>query len=631
MLYLHIFLFSTSAAHLFPLETIHPDKSLIQIKSFRTYSKEKHMAIPIESLALIGDRRTMALVTKEGTICWYCPGRFEQAGLFASLLDEEKGGEWTISWQKSPFARRHYEADSAILRSTYQQGDEMNVVTDFMPAGGNSPKGICRMLEGSFTSCTIKIKPAPEFAQQEALIRQEGEHIKINERYYFYSSLPATIVENHIELEVENLSRGWLFLSEEPLKGKATPEKWLDSTREFWKKIASRFSYHGPYESEVADSIRAIRMLTHEESGGILGAGTTSLPEVIGGKRNFDYRYVWLRDAGMIVSALTRAGSDGTEERRFLKFISELKQLKAEKDVLFAPMYTPDHSLVPRMQEIQLKGYLNSLPVNTGNGSRTQLQLGTTANVLIAAKLIYNKYKIREHWSVVAETADFLAENWHREDHGIWEESKMQYTTSKVLTAVGLMFIAKHTDDPQQKKRWKDAEQEIRKFVKENCINSEGAYAAAAGQEAVDISAILFPTWGYTSMDAPEMKATIKVLERDYKKGTLYRRHLFEFDSKKEGAFLAGSLWMAQYYIYLKEFDKAREIIGEALKYTTDLGFFSEEADIENQRMIGNIPQTFVHASFIGAVIDLKYEMGKMEKHPVKKMVKKVKESVKKA
>jgi GH15 family glucan-1,4-alpha-glucosidase len=115
-------------------------------------------------------------------------------------------------------------------------------------------------------------------------------------------------------------------------------------------------------------------------------------------------------------------------------------------------------------------------------------------------------------------------------------------------------------------------------------------------------------------METPEMKATVKVLERDYKKGKLYRRHLFRFDSKKEGAFLAGSLWMAQYYIYIKEFDKAREIIDEALKYTTDLGFFSEEADVESQRMIGNIPQTFVHASFIGVVIDLKNELEQHKK-----------------
>ena len=216
-------------------------------------------------------------------------------------------------------------------------------------------------------------------------------------------------------------------------------------------------------------------MLTHKDSEGTLGAGTTSLQEVPGGKRNFDYRYAWLKDAGMIVSALTRPGSNGVEERRLLKFIFKLERLKEEKDVLFAPMYTLDQNLVPQKQEIQLKGYHNSRPVTTGNTSRTQLQLGTTANVLLAAKLIYNKYKTKEHGSVVAETADYLAENRHKEGHGIWEEGKMRYTASKVITAVGLMFIAEH--------------------------------------------------------------------------------NLFQLDSEKEGAFLAGSLWMAQYYVYLKEFN----------------------------------------------------------------------------
>lgn len=588
------------------------------------------MAISIASLAMIGDRRTLAMITKEGTICWYCPGRFDHASLFASLLDEEKGGDWTIKWKNSKFSNRYYEEDSAILKIIYAHGHEVNVVTDFMPAGKNSPKGICRMLEGSFTSCTIKICPAPDFAQQKAELKQEGDHIKIDDAHFFYSSHPAQIVDDHIELEIDTLSKGWLFLSEQPLNEEPSPQKWLDNTRQFWKKVSQRFSYYGPYESEVAQSIRAIRMLTHEDSGGILAAGTTSLPEVVGGKRNYDYRYVWLRDAGMIVSALTRAGSDGVEERRFLKFICELERLKEQKNIFFAPMYTLDQKLIPDRQEINLKGYFDSSPVTIGNGALHQLQLDTTANILLAAKLIYNKYDTKEHWDVVSETADFLTENWHREDHGIWEESmKKHYTSSKVITACGLMFIAKHTDDAKQKKRWEDAEKEIRQFVKENCINAEGAYAAAAGEEAVDISAILFPTWDYTNINTPEIKATVKVLERDYKKGKFYRRHLFEVNSKKEGAFLAGSLWMAQYYVYLKKLDKAREIIDEVLKYTTDLGFFSEEADVENKRMIGNIPQTFVHASFIGAVIDLKYELEKLEKRPVKKMVEKVKTKLK--
>jgi GH15 family glucan-1,4-alpha-glucosidase len=567
------------------------------------------MAVQIESLAMIGDRQTLAMVTKEGTICWYCPGRFDRPSLFASLLDEEKGGEWKIRWKGSAYASRDYEGDSAILKSVYSKDQEINVVVDFMPAGEGMPHGICRLLEGSSSACHIELRPAPSYGQEAPALKQESDCISIGDSCFFYSSHGAKIVDNHIELDTSSLKRAWMFLSDTRLAEAPNPTKWLDATRQFWKKVAGRFSYYGPYESEVAQSIRALRMLTHETNGGIIAAGTTSLPEVPGGERNYDYRYVWLRDAGMIVSALTRAGSNGFEEKRFLGFISGLEQIEG---ILFSPMYDLDQKLIPDKKEIELSGYLDSQPVTIGNGARRQLQLGTTANVLLAAKLIYNKYDTNEHWDVIAKTADFLAENWHREDKGIWEENpNKHYTTSKVITAVGLKYIAEHSDDEKQKLRWKQAEQEIREFVKNNCINSEGAYAAAAGEEAVDISAILFPTWGFTDIDAPEVLATVKVLERDYRKGDLYRRHLFEFDSSQEGAFLAASLWMAQYYVYRGNLDKARVIINEVLKYTTDLGFFSEEADVENERMTGNIPQTFVHASFIGAVIDLKNETEK--------------------
>lgn len=561
---------------------------------------------------MIGDRRTVAMVTKEGTVCWYCPGRFDRPSLFGSLLDEERGGEWRIAWEGGAFASRSYEEDSAILKSTYTQGEGVSVLVDFMPAGESAPQGVCRLLEGSVSGFRSKIVPAPAYGQQPFELTQEGNCITISNSFFFYSSHPAHIVDNHIELEIASFGQAWMFLSDTRLEEAPDPEKWLASTRQFWERVDKRFSYYGPYEVEVAQSIRAIRMLTHEESGGILAAATTSLPEVPGGERNYDYRYVWLRDTGMIVSALTRAGSNGVEERRFLEFICGLKRKPEREDIFLEPMYSLDQQPIQGEQELNLSGYLGSRPVRTGNDARDQLQLDTTANILLAAKLIYNKYKTKEHWEVVAQTADFLAENWHREDHGLWEEGvEKHYTSSKVITAMGLKFIAEHAESSLQKKKWQEAEQEIREFVKNKCLTSEGAYAAAVGEEAVDISAVLFPAWAYTDMNAPEVLATVKALERDYRKGKLYRRHLFEFDSRKEGAFLAGSLWMAQYWVYRRDFVKAREILDEVIKYSTDLGFFSEEADVEHERMIGNIPQTFVHASFIGAVIDLKHELEK--------------------
>lgn len=250
------------------------------------------MAVQIESLAMIGDRLTLAMVTKEGTICWYCPRRFDQPSLFAGLLDGEKGGEWDIRWKGSAYASRDYEGDSTILKSVYSKDQKVNVVVDFMPAGDGVPHGVCRMLEGSSSDCHIEVHPAPGFGQKTPVLRQEDGYISIDGNCFFYSSHAARVVENHIELDIPSLKRAWMFLSDTKLEEDPNPEKWLDATRQFWKKVAGRFSYYGPYEAEVAQSIRAIRMLTHETNGGVLAAGTTSLPEVPGGGRNYDYRYV---------------------------------------------------------------------------------------------------------------------------------------------------------------------------------------------------------------------------------------------------------------------------------------------------------------------------------------------------
>lgn len=247
-----------------------------------------------------------------------------------------------------------------------------------------------------------------------------------------------------------------------------------------------------------------------------------------------------------------------------------------------------------------------------GNVAKDQLQLDAYGNVLLAAKLIYSRFETREHWSLVAEIADFLSDRWHEPDYGIWEEQeKHQYTSSKVVVACGLKFIADLAENADQARRWRAAEQAIREFVAQHCLTSAGAYAAVAGGEDVDVTAALFPVWAYTAADTPEMLATMEALERDYATGYLYRRHLKSFDSQQEGIFLAGTLWVAQYWIMRQELQRARAIMDAALEYSNDLGLFAEEADPETGSMLGNFPQTFVHAAFIGAAIDLRAALEK--------------------
>lgn len=566
----------------------------------------------IRDLALIGNRRTAALLTRHGDILWYCPSRFDAPSLFAGLLDSGCGGAWKLNLAGTELVTRHYLEDSGVLQThiSYPKGEW--TLTDFMPYGEGTPRGICRLFSAAPEDVRMVLQPAPSYARRRPKFELVGEAIMIDGAHTLYASHPLHMEGDTVCWTLPEDDMGWAVLLDEPL-GHISHERiegWLEQTLTSWCQLASHATYRGPYEEHVANSLRALRLLTFEDNGGIIAAPTTSLPEVIGGNRNYDYRYAWLRDAGMIVSALTRAGSDGTEERRFLEFICATNR---DVDGLpLAAFSTLDGNAVPDEETLDLAGYRGSQPVQIGNGANAQLQLDAYGNVLLAAKLIYSRFDTREHWSVVERLADYLAEHWSEPDHGLWEErEKRQYTSSKVIVACGLDSVADFTESEAQRHRWRAAVKDIRQFIAEECINSEGAYAAVAGGEAVDVSAALFPVWAYTDPDTPEMQATIRALERDYGEGHLYRRHLERYDSAKEGAFLAGTFWVAQYWIMREDIERARAILEAALEYANDLGLFAEEADSKTGQMLGNFPQTFVHAAFIGAVIDLKAALTK--------------------
>lgn len=581
----------------------------------------------IRDLAVIGDRRTCALVAADGSIVWYCPERFDRPSMFASLLDPEKGGVWKVRTTGGKFAARKYIEDSGVLETVLAGAGEAKKlrVTDWMPFGEDLPKGICRRFSAASSSASasfaavpadveLTLHPAPDYARRPPLFRRDetgcieiGSSKNPDKKFYFYASHAASISGDRIVCTIPKGENGWACLLDEPFADLSEKhlDAWLEKTLENWRRIAAHLTFHGPYEREVAESVRTLRLLTYGENGGIIAAPTMSLPEVIGGERNYDYRYVWLRDAGMIVSALIRAGSDGSEGRHYLDFICGYDE--AAGDLPLMPFLTLGGEEAPEIEELDLAGYEHSRPVVFGNVANNQIQLDAYGNVLLAAELIYKRFETREHWSLIEQLADFLVANWREPDYGIWEETtKRQYTSSKVIVACGLKFVAEFAPDRRKREKWLAVVKEIREFVDRECLNSEGAYAAFAGGEAVDVSAALFPVWDYTAPDTPEMLATMKILDRDYAAGNLFRRHLVQFDSRREGAFLASTFWVAQYWIMRRDFERVRAILTEALKFSNDLGMFAEEADPETGRMLGNFPQTFVHAAFIGAVNDLR-------------------------
>ena len=562
----------------------------------------------IRDLGLIGDQRTAAVVSRSGSILWYCPGRFDYPSMFAALLDPKKGGIWEVNSPNAVTRTRGYVEDSAILETSLSISGEVFTITDWMPAGDGMPRGLCRRFSEAPENVMVVLSPAPNYAQGPLRLRGAGEGVCINDQYSLYASHPLTIKDEAVSFELPRGEEGWAVLMDDFIEPPSLSQlkSWQQSTLRYWRDIASRIHYEGPYVRAVADSLRALRLLYYAPNGGVIAAATTSLPEVAGGSRNYDYRYVWLRDTGMIVSAMTRAGSGGSDERQFLDFICGSQQLGPDRPLL-PPFTSLDQQPAPPIKELDFQGYRKSRPVQIGNGANDQLQLDGFGNVLLAAKLIYGRYDTHEHWDTIEKIAEFLVAHWHEPDHGVWEEGeKAQYTLGKVASSCGLQYIAEFSQDKAQAERWRATSREIQEYVNRQCLNSEGAYAAIAGNEAVDVSAVLFPVWGFVEAGAPEMKATIKVLERDYSESHLYWRHLESFDSKKEGAFLAGTIWVAQYWVMRKDLARAKNILDAALAYSNDLGFFAEEASPHTGQMLGNIPQAFVHAALIGAVLDYK-------------------------
>lgn len=572
--------------------------------------KRKPLQPNIKDVAVIGDQKSCALIDKTGTVNWYCLWRFDQPSLFSLLIDEQ-GGWWSIDAEGKQFGHRYYQDDTAVLVTAFNVVNGSFTVTDFMPTSDNI-SGICRMVSPSPVAVEMTIYPKPDYSRTSPSFKFNKEKNIVSEdrfEFYIHSSHFLHVSNGIIQMTIPPGEQGWCVLADEKralphINSKNLPNE-LQHTLQYWNQIMSNISYDGPYKEAFYQSFKAIQLVTNVNSGGILAAATTSLPEVLGGTRNYDYRYVWLRDTAMNVSALIRAGSKGREAERFLDFLCAGRN--TNKKDLFIPFYDLDHKPAPYETEIPGTGYKHSTPLRIGNNAGDQLQLDGQGNVLLAAKQIYNKNKEKPHWETVKKTASFLVKNWKQKDHGIWEEHvKEQFTSSKVLVAKSFEFLAEYADDEQQKHLWLDTAKEIRAFVTAHCLTSDGAYAVYAGSDAVDVTAALYAVWWYDAPDSPVMLKTIERIEKDYKSGELYHRHLVQANSKEEGVFLAGSLWMAQYYVTAKHIDKAKAIIDAVLNFSTDLGFLPEEGDVKTGEPLGNIPQTFVHASLMGVILDYK-------------------------
>jgi GH15 family glucan-1,4-alpha-glucosidase len=556
----------------------------------------------ISQLAVLSDQRTCAIIDQDATLNWYCPRRFDEAAVFSLLVDDQTGGFWAVDAPGKRFQQRAFVAGSSVLQTTFAVEAGTLTLTDWLPLNG-AFQGIVRTMTATPVPVTFTLRLRPDYGQradQATEVSTTGavfQHVGL----WLYASHPLEWRGQDVSFTVPAGEAGWAFLSEaEKQPTAAALHTSRLATEAAWELLASAFQYEGLYEREVLNSVRAIQQITYAETGGVLAAATIALPEVIGDERNYDYRYVWMRDLALITGALSTLDIVAKQEFRFLDFVAAA--LRDNQQECVTPLYRVDHSLVKDMQELKLSGYWGSQPVIIGNTASDQRQLDAEANVLIAAHIIYAKYGEQPHWPTVAQIADYICRNWDKKDNGIWEEGVLHhYTSSKVFAALGLELVADYNPDPAEAARWRHNAGLIREFVATHCLTKTGAYASYAGSEEVDVSAALFALWSYTEPDAPAMRATIHELETRYCREQLYWRRLEEYDSRKEGAFLAGSCWMAHYYAVAGDLPKSRAILDAVARFQNDLGYFSEEADVDKGLLLGNFAQAFVHSSFVCA------------------------------
>jgi Glycosyl hydrolases family 15 len=560
----------------------------------------------LADLAPIGDRRTSALVGREATIWWYAAHRFDGPALLLGLLDPGKGG-WRVELPGGRHGQRRYISDSSVLQTNLDAEGGSLTVTDWMNLGGEArPGALCRSFSRAPARTTIVLDAWRDWGRSRAVPQLVGGAAVFDDGMHLFASHPLGRDANGaVSWTLPQGEEGWAVLADGPCDRpeRKDVERWRQATLARWAELASRTAWDGPYGREVGDALRQMRLLVFEASGGVAAAATAGLPEVLGGKRNYDYRYTWLRDTAMVVRAMLRAAPAGREGEAFLSFLAQAHE-RARRSPLPAVMAV-DGWPVPAESSAPLTGYAGSNPVRVANRARKQLQLGAYGGILLAAGSVFQAHGERDHWPLVRDVAEFLLRNWQRSDSGVWESSKLrQYTASKVFAACGLEAILPFAG-PEERRRYGEAARLIRREVFRHHLTREGAFATFAGTNGVDVTSALFPVWSFCPPDCPEMIASVRVLERDYERDGLLRRDDRTPQSELEGAFLPGTFWLAQYWSVRNDIGRARYYVDAGLRHANDVGVFPEEVDLQSGRALGNLPLGMTHASFVNAAMDL--------------------------
>ncbi len=587
------------------------------------------MPLPIEDYALIGDRHTAALVGRDGSIDWLCLPRFDSAACFAALLGEPGHGRWLIGPVDASevTATRAYDGASMHLVTTFTGPEGTVTLEDSMPRG-DGRADVVRTVTGVSGTMRLRHEWLVRFGYGSVIPwvrrvhRADGSAVIVavagpDQLVLSGPRLPSAVDHRHAdELEVHEgdvlvFATTWAP-SWAPLPETLDSLAVVRADREAQEEWASPCAADLPHRDLVVRSLATLRAMTHAETGGIVAAPTTSLPEDFGGERNWDYRYCWLRDASLTLTALLDAGY--TDEA--LAWRDWLLRAVAGDPADLQIMYGVDGSRdLPERSLDHLPGYAGSRPVRVGNGAAGQLQTDVFGSLMIALDTARRAglEEGQNSWRLQCALLDHLAGHWDQPDHGIWEVRgpTQRFTHSRVMAwvafdrgvrAVEELGLEGHVD------RWRSARDAVRAAVLADCWDEgRGTFVQHPGTTEVDASLLLIPAVGFLPGDDPRVLGTIRAVEEDLLRDGLVLRYRTQSGvdglTGGEHPFVACAFWLVGAYALAGRVDDARELFDRLAGLVNDVGLLSEEYDGERGRMVGNFPQAFSHLALVGAAL----------------------------
>lgn len=598
---------------------------------------------PIEEYGLIGDMHTAALVGLDGAIDWLCYPRFDSPSIFGAIVDDRKGGSFRLA-PSCPHATRKqlYWPDTNVLVTRFLSETGVAELTDFMPVGTRGEPGApflvrkVHVIRGE-VPMRLKCRPAFDYARARHETRVDGTTA------IFDGGGMTLQLCGPVELKADGegvsseftLKPGQsvVFALREPssrLFSAEESESLLDGTIEYWRRWLAGCTYRGRWREVVHRSALALKLLTYEPTGAIIAAPTCGLPEQVGGERNWDYRYTWIRDAAFTLYALMRIGFTD-EAGRFMSWIED-RCHETCGDAPLQVVYGIDGRHELEEEELgHLDGYRGSRPVRIGNGAAGQLQLDMYGELLDAVYL-YNKHGTPisyDLWSHLVRIVDYVCDNWRREDEGIWEvrSGRKHFVFSKLMCWVAIdraLRLADKRSFPADRDRWAKARDEVYTDLMEHGWSEDrGAFVQAYGEEELDASVLVMPLTFFLAPTDPRLLKTLEVLRRPIEEGGLSCDGLvYRYDPSRspdglegeEGAFNMCSFWMVEALTRAGKADPkslrdARMIFERMLGYANHLGLYGEETGARGEAL-GNYPQGLTHLALISAAFNLDRALG---------------------